>query len=134
MVGFDEERLIDPRVVQVMSGCCQQAQEDITGSKGLGKLQSGYTDTHTKCKIIQRAFVKSYKFNFLQFSCSHIPWAPSGNSAWPGSRQQHGPSYGTGYDCDNPPEPELRGAETHRNMNSGKDLHCVTSLYKQRVT
>lgn len=47
MVGFDEERLIDPGVVQVMSGCCQQAQEDITGSEGLGKLQRQHTHTHS---------------------------------------------------------------------------------------
>lgn len=47
MVGFDEERLIDPGVVQVVSGCCQQAQEDITGSEGLGKLQK-YTIRHIR--------------------------------------------------------------------------------------
>lgn len=38
VVGLDEEGLVDSRVVQVMSGGCQQAQEDVTGRQGLGQL------------------------------------------------------------------------------------------------
>lgn len=41
MVGFDEEGLVDPRVVQVMRGCSQQTQEDVVGCQRLGELQEG---------------------------------------------------------------------------------------------
>lgn len=35
VVGLDEERLVDPRVVQIVCGGCQQSQQNITGGQRL---------------------------------------------------------------------------------------------------
>lgn len=35
VVGLDEERLIDPRMVQIVCGGCQQSQQNVTGGQRL---------------------------------------------------------------------------------------------------
>lgn len=33
VVGLDEERLVDPRMVQIVCGGCQQPQQNVTGGQ-----------------------------------------------------------------------------------------------------